>query len=245
MKGKKVFNVAEINLLKSLIRQRNNADRAKQKSIRNQMRAIGFYGRDDWGINDCQVSDLENLIASGQIRVIGAAPSPVQKSVVEKKTEAIKPTDRDSSFSSPVRIADLRTHMSQIPEEQGIYLVLRRSKDAPVFLPVGSGGHYKGKNPNVPIAELEGNWIPGEEIVYIGMTRSSLRHRIGTYLRFGAGQPVGHWGGRYIWQLQDHEDLEFCWKAMPTGDPDQMESQLIDLFKQQHGGKRPFANLNK
>ena len=216
MKGKKVFNVAEINLLKSLIRQRNNADRAKQKSIRNQMRAIGFYGRDDWGINDCQVSDLENLIASGQIRVIGAAPSPVQKSVVEKKTEAIKPTDRDSSFSSPVRIADLRTHMSQIPEEQGIYLVLRRSKDAPVFLPVGSGGHYKGKNPNVP-----------------------------TYLRFGAGQPVGHWGGRYIWQLQDHEDLEFCWKAMPTGDPDQMESQLIDLFKQQHGGKRLFANLMK
>ncbi len=71
MKGKKVFNVAEINLLKSLIRQRNNADHAKQKSIRNQMRAIGFYGRDDWGINDCQVSDLENLIASGQIRVIG------------------------------------------------------------------------------------------------------------------------------------------------------------------------------
>ena len=52
MKGKKVFNANEIDLLKSLIRQRNNADRARQKSIRNQMRNIGFYGRDDWGIND-------------------------------------------------------------------------------------------------------------------------------------------------------------------------------------------------
>lgn len=79
MKGKKVFNANEIDLLKSLIRQRNNADGAKQKSIRNQMRNLGFYGRDDWGINDCQVSDLENLIASGQIKVIGAAPSQAGK----------------------------------------------------------------------------------------------------------------------------------------------------------------------
>lgn len=148
-------------------------------------------------------------------------------------------------FSAPVRIAELRTNSSRIPEFPGVYIVLRRKKDAPVFLPVGSGGHHQGNNPNVPVPELESNWIPGEEIVYIGMTRSSLRHRINTYLRFGQGQPVGHWGGRFIWQLEDHEDLEFCWKTMPSGDPDQVESQLIDLFKQQHGGKRPFANLAK
>ena len=246
MKGKKVFNANEIDLLKSLIRQRNNADKAKQKSIRDQMRNLGFYGRDDWGINDCHVSDLENLIASGQIKVIGAAPSQAGKANIEKKVETPKlETDELSSFSSPVRISKLRNQISMIPEAPGIYIVLRKKKNEPVFLTVGSGGHHKGKNPNVPVPELESNWIPGEEIVYIGMTRSSLRHRINTYLRFGQGQPVGHWGGRFIWQLEDHEDLEFCWKAMPTGDPDQVESQLIDLFKQQHGGKRPFANLAK
>lgn len=176
----------------------------------------------------------------GTIALVNGAETPESK-----RTTSSAPTGSLSDFSAPVRIADLRSDTSLIPECPGVYLVLRRKKAAPVFLPVGSGGHYGGDDPNVPIAELESNWIPGEEIVYIGMTRSSLRHRIGTYLRFGAGQPVGHWGGRYIWQLQDHEDLEFCWKAMPTGDPNQLESQLIDLFKQQHGGKRPFANLSK
>ena len=50
-----------------------NADRDDQKKIRRIMRSIGFYGS-DYGIVDCQVSDLEGLIRSGMIKVIGGKP---------------------------------------------------------------------------------------------------------------------------------------------------------------------------
>ena len=38
------------------------------------MRAIGFYGWDDWRIRDCQLSDLDALIKRGQIRVVEMLP---------------------------------------------------------------------------------------------------------------------------------------------------------------------------
>lgn len=69
MKGKDTFTQSEILELKSLIRKRVAADRSAQKQIRNCMRSLGFYGRDDWDIIDCQISDLDNLISSGRIKV--------------------------------------------------------------------------------------------------------------------------------------------------------------------------------
>ena len=73
MKGKNTFTAKEISDLKQLIRMRVNADRDDQKKIRRIMRSIGFYGS-DYGIVDCQVSDLEGLIRSGMIKVIGGKP---------------------------------------------------------------------------------------------------------------------------------------------------------------------------
>lgn len=73
MKGKNTFTAKEISDLKQLIRMRVNADRDDQKKIRRIMRSIGFYGS-DYGIVDCQVSDLEGLIRSGMIMVIGGKP---------------------------------------------------------------------------------------------------------------------------------------------------------------------------
>ena len=70
MKGKNTFTAKEISALKQLIRMRVNADKDDQKKIRRIMRSIGFYGS-DYGIVDCQVSDLEGLIRSGVIKVIG------------------------------------------------------------------------------------------------------------------------------------------------------------------------------
>lgn len=69
MKGKDTFTQSEILELKSLIRKRVAADRSAQKQIRNRMRSLGFYGRDDWDIIDCQISDLDNLKSSGRIKV--------------------------------------------------------------------------------------------------------------------------------------------------------------------------------
>lgn len=69
MKGKKEFTEHEIMGLRMLIRERVKASSSDQKRIRNAMRSIGFYGRDDWGIIDCQESDLDDLLKSGKIRI--------------------------------------------------------------------------------------------------------------------------------------------------------------------------------
>ena len=70
MKGRYVFTKSEINELRELIRQRVKADRSKQKGIRDKMRAIGFYGRDDFGIVDMTESDLDMLLESERIKKI-------------------------------------------------------------------------------------------------------------------------------------------------------------------------------
>jgi len=70
MKGKNVFTAEEIAELRVLITKRQNASRDEQKKIRRRMRAIGFYGQDDWGIHDCQLSDFEQLIKDGRIKIV-------------------------------------------------------------------------------------------------------------------------------------------------------------------------------
>ena len=70
MKGKDTFTEAEINKLKGLIKKRCEALSSQQKAIRNRMRAIGFYGRDDFGINDMTIEKFEGLIKSGRIKIV-------------------------------------------------------------------------------------------------------------------------------------------------------------------------------
>lgn len=102
MKGKNIFTKQEFEELKSLIRQRLNADKSSQKQIRKKMRAIGFFGRDDFGIVDCHISDLESLVRSGIIKVIGnkVSGNMAQKSINNKVVQqtikdkyTINPTD--------------------------------------------------------------------------------------------------------------------------------------------------------
>lgn len=69
MKGTNVFTKSEINELRELIRKRVKADSSKQKRIRDKMRAIGFYGRDDFGIVDMTVEKFDKLIADERIIV--------------------------------------------------------------------------------------------------------------------------------------------------------------------------------
>ena len=73
MKGKNTFTAEEISVLIQLMQLRVKAEPSAQKGIRAKMRKIGFYGS-DFGIHDCQVSDLEGLIRSGRIKVIGGKP---------------------------------------------------------------------------------------------------------------------------------------------------------------------------
>ncbi len=154
----------------------------------------------------------------------------------------------NDKFQGFVTIKELTANPSKAPKEPGIYMILRNTNDSPEFMEVGTGGFFKGKNPNVLISELKNNWVDDTPIMYIGQAGGSesnakLLDRLKKYMKFGQREPVGHWGGRYIWQLKDSQELIVCWKPLTDNDPRKIENELILKFKQEHNGMRPFANL--
>ena len=157
---------------------------------------------------------------------------------------------RAEGFEGFKSVRELRLSCSDVSKEKGVYLVMylggNRPGFLPDFLPKGVGGFYKGKDPNVSFAELASSWVNGTVVLYIGQTRDSLRKRISLYVRFGQGKPVGHRGGRYIWQLQEHEDLVLCWRSCrnDSEDPKRIENELLSQFRTIYE-KPPFANLPK
>lgn len=155
---------------------------------------------------------------------------------------------KHAGFAGFISVEYLRTDTSVIPACVGVYMVVRTMECTPEYLEVGTGGFYKGKNPNVAIHELESNWVDATCVVYIGKAgtmgkKQTLRKRIGQYIRFGNGEDVGHYGGRLIWQLKDSSQLLFCWKELLDEEPRDVEHNLISEFKLQYDGRRPFANL--
>jgi transcriptional regulator with XRE-family HTH domain len=126
-----------------------------------------------------------------------------------------------------------------VPESAGVYIVMRQG-DAPVeFLEHSVGGRFKGRDPSLTRARLESEWVEGAEVVYIG-SGGNLRRRIDELVRFGRGEPIGHWGGRALWQLADHADLVVAWWL--AQDPVGQEAALLAAFTEQFG-RLPFANL--
>ena len=133
------------------------------------------------------------------------------------------------------------TSCLNVPSAGGVYIVLTPDRK-PRFLELGTGGRFKGQNPNVAIETLSAKWVDGAETLYIGRS-VDLHRRVRTLVRFGAGSPVAHWGGRYLWQLEDSEDLLVCW--LPDLDPEALERKLIQMFRTDFGGRLPFANLRQ
>lgn len=160
--------------------------------------------------------------------------------------------DRDLAIVAPVEgcadFADLRSaHGDRPPEEVGVYFVLLPEHTDVQFVPRGTGGFFKGKNPNVSTEELRRNFVPNTRILYIGKAgaqgkKSTLRNRIQLLSRFGQGKAVGHWGGRYLWQVAGAERLVVAWRRTPGEVPQEVECSLIGEFRRAYG-KRPFANL--
>jgi len=152
----------------------------------------------------------------------------------------------EAGFTGFVRFRELPT--SQVPTDPGVYVVIRVAATDPEFLQKSPAGWFKGKDPSVPVATLEAAWVPGSPVVYLGKAnggatgRRGLRKRLDEYRRHGAGEPVGHWGGRYIWQLADSEELVVGWKPTADTDARALERHMIAEFSSDHA-KRPFANL--
>lgn len=152
-----------------------------------------------------------------------------------------------AGFTGFKTIRELSESGSAIPKVKGYYLVLSISKKPPEFLTKGTGGFFKGRDPNVPVSILKENWVDNTIVVYIGKagkdgSQATLHSRLCQYFGFGRGGNIGHWGGRFIWQLKDSQDLIVCWKELASEDPRTLEAALIKEFIQKYN-KRPFANL--
>jgi hypothetical protein len=155
---------------------------------------------------------------------------------------------RKAGFEGFKTIRELFLDNSELPQFKGVYLVLYLKNEIPEFLKIGTGGYFKGKNPNILIEEAEKNWVGNTIVVYIGKAggeniKATLKSRLRQYFKFGQGKNIGHMGGRLIWQLKDSGNLVVCWKTLPDEDPVKYESDLIKSFKYKFNNRRPFANL--
>lgn len=154
---------------------------------------------------------------------------------------------KSSEFVGFHSVNELRNKPSLIPKKPGVYLILNIEKRDIDFLPIGTGGHFKKKDPNKDIPYLTSRWVNDTHLLYIGKAggdnNSTLYSRLKLYFDFGNGKHVGHYGGRLIWQLYGSSELIVCWKPIEQADPRTVEKQLISDFKLQYGS-RPFANIN-
>lgn len=133
--------------------------------------------------------------------------------------------------------------LEAVPATSGVYLVVRPAKSDPVFLDESCGGHLKGKNPTELVDVLKAKWVAGTPVIYIGKG-DNLRRRLKQYAAFGAGRRVGHWGGRYIWQLADRDELVVAWKpCSPEQTAAAVEAELVAAFKRANSARLPFANI--
>ena len=139
--------------------------------------------------------------------------------------------------------------LADVPAAPGVYAVLRTSHEAPTFTAESPAGRFKGKDPSVAVDVLVKHWVDGPEVLYIGKAtlgttgKRGLQKRLDEYRRFGAGEPVGHWGGRSVWQLADRDELLVAWNVTEE-DAAAVESRMLSDFRERYG-VLPFANLRR
>lgn len=147
---------------------------------------------------------------------------------------------RHLGFIGFVPLAGLPKGCRSLPAEPGVYVVLRDPASTHGYLSRSVGGRFKGQDGTVDVPTLFDAWVPGPDCLYIGRTTTRLRSRVDSLVAYGRGEPVGHRGGRYLWQLEQHGELLVAWRV--NDDPIRAERELLDAFEDCYG-RLPFANL--
>jgi hypothetical protein len=146
-------------------------------------------------------------------------------------------------FEGFVRFRELREgQIESVPKGAGVYVVLRGDDAWPTYLDQSIGGWFKQQDPTVAVLALEAKWVIGAHVIYIGKGDNLFRG-LREMMNFGAGRPIGHRGGRYVWQLGGSEDFVVAWRETGDVNPRQAEVDLLRAFRRSHGGRLPFANL--
>jgi hypothetical protein len=266
MKGKSIFTTKEAALIEQLIELKLRASTNEQKTIRHKIRTLGFYATDFGVGGGYTVADFRRVVKIIDGKA-GLTESTARSTTTKKETFTPTPQPTPSpvsallslnhasdvleqlhthGFQGFLPITDITSNYALVPKVRGIYIVLKIDGNAK-FRAIGSGGHFRKKDPNVTLEVLKAKWVDTTPIVYIGKAgtlanKRTLHSRLREYFRFGQGEPIGHWGGRYIWQLEHPEKLVVCWKEINDVDPTIVETALIQEFTAYHG-RRPFANL--
>lgn len=131
------------------------------------MRNIGFYGKDDFGIIDLQPNDFENLITSGQIKIIGEDVSNNSKSEVKpipsknNNSDLSKTPVKEVDLNKFIEFKPLSDNEDEIPNKAGNYIVCLNKNS---------------KLPEIGI-QFETAKINNLEVIYTGIASKSLRKR--------------------------------------------------------------------
>lgn len=153
----------------------------------------------------------------------------------------------EGGFRGFVPVAELDP--DSVPALPGVYAVVRCTDEAPRFSSQSEAGRFKGKDPSVGAEVLQKKWVDGPQVLYIGRAgagatnRWGLRGRLGELQQFAAGRPKRHWGGRYVWQLEDRDELLVAWNVTEE-DAAVVESRMLRDFVDRYG-VLPFANLRR
>jgi hypothetical protein len=168
MKGKNVFTTTEIAELRRLITLRMKSEPSAQKAIRDKMRKIGLFGKDDWGITDMKLSGLDSLIASGRILIIGGSK------LVPVKPSAEKPIKTETRPASTVN--DLALAVTAFKANR-----FDPAVDSSSVLPDSCGNYLICLKPNAefPVLPVKPSFtlFNGLRVLYTGIAGTSLRHR--------------------------------------------------------------------
>jgi hypothetical protein len=222
MKGKDTFTSATIDELIGLIELRNMTQSSGQKTIRQKMRDIGFYGKDDWGIVDLQVADLNSLIFSGRIKVV---EGDFKKLLTRSVSPIEKVSKREKEKLLLDSIIDLNFILEQLENnlfnpQYDSYLALRDKGG--VYILCLKENCTLPECYSIPIYKC----FEGRNVLYIGIASISLRTR--DYKQHFMGNNAGRS------TLRKSLGVMFGFKKIPRDkDPNSIKTKFNDEDERQ------------